>query len=33
LPFAALHMSAVGTQEPSWSALGWSAYRGTADYE
>jgi hypothetical protein len=25
-------MSAPGTQEPSWSALGWSAYWGTADY-
>src|ERR1700730_14793378 len=23
----------IGTQEPSWSALGWSAYRGAADYD
>jgi len=30
-PFAVL--SATGTQEPSWSALGWSAYRGAADYD
>ena len=29
--FAAVHESATGTQEPSWSALGWSAYRGAAD--
>jgi hypothetical protein len=26
-------MSAPNTQEPSWSALGWSAYWGTADYD
>jgi hypothetical protein len=25
--------AAFGTQEPSWSALGWSAYRGAADYD
>jgi hypothetical protein len=26
-------MSAPSTQEPGWSALGWSAYWGTADYD
>ena len=31
--FAAPHESAVGTQEPSWSALGRSAYRSAADYD
>jgi hypothetical protein len=32
---AMLHLltTGIGTKEPSWSALGWSAYRGAADYD